>query len=286
MRRDRRPAAPVVETPRDRRLSAVAAALLHLDLRTSLSSGMTVLLLFVPCIAASAVGWGLPPLLALLGRWYAVNVPMVMAVAAVIVVLTGPMMVGVVFGFIMLDERDQRLAEYFPVTPAPPEVLLAVRLVVPGVLQTLYAAVLVGLLGLGRLGGGEIEGGFVAGALILGSALEAPLVALIVALRARNRLEGMTIAKALSLTNMLAIVALVLPFPQAVVGLLAPQAWFVAGFLVAGNLLPERFVYLGSPLPLMAIGLAYHALLLVLVARGGLRRIYRVSPVASSRESA
>lgn len=286
MRRDRRPAAPVVETPRDRRFGAVAAALLRLDLRTSLSSAMTVLLLVVPCIAAAAVGWGLPPLLALLGRWYAVNAALVMVVARVLVVLTGPMMVGVVFGFIMLDERDQRLAEYFPVTPAPPEVLLAVRLVVPGVLQTLYAAVLVGLLGLGRLGGGGIDGGFVAGALILGSALEAPLVALIVALRARNRLEGMTIAKALSLSNMLTIVALVLPVPQAMVGLLAPQAWFVAGYLVAGDLLPERFAYLGSPVPVMTMGLAYHALLLVLVVRGGLRRVYRVTPASSSRESA
>lgn len=252
----------------------ISGRVVRLDLKTSLSSGMTALLFVVPLLAAAAVGWGLPLLLGLLSRIYAVDEALVTTVAAVFVVLTGPMMVGMVFGFVMLDERDVHLAEYYPVTPLSPASLLAIRMVVPTALQLAYGAILVPMLGLNRTGTVGLGA-----LLVLGSALEAPLVAVVIALRAGNRLEGMTIGKALSLTSLGAIVALVLPTPQAYGALLLPQTWFLAAVFGAHGDLPIRFVDVGEPLLPMGIGIVYHLLLVWAAARSGLRRLYKTGSV-------
>jgi hypothetical protein len=246
------------------------ASIARLDTRTSLSSGMTLLVLFVPILATVAVRVGLPFLLAWISRFYTVNEPLVLAVAGTLVLTTGPMMVGLVFGFVMLDERDVHLVDYYSVTPLDPARLLAVRIAAPVAIQLAYGAILLPILGIAR-GSGPLFGAL----LVTAVALEAPLFAIVIALCAENRLEGMTIAKAISLTSFLSVIGLLLPTPQAYAVLAVPQSWLLAAVLAEQSLTPSQFVAVDSAETLLVVAILYHAALCVGAARAGLRALYR-----------
>jgi fluoroquinolone transport system permease protein len=155
-------------------------------------------------------------------------------------VMTAPGIVGMIVGFLLLDERDARTLAALRVTPLSPRRYLAYRISVPltaGIATTVACYPLVGVVALPF-------GTIVAIALVAG--LWAPLLALILAAAAPNKVAGFAVMKVLNSINLLPVVAYFLPVPlQYAFGVLPPYwpmraLWSAsagdayAGYLVVG----------------------------------------------------
>jgi fluoroquinolone transport system permease protein len=115
------------------------------------------------------------------------------ALAAYILAAFGPMVAGMVIGFLMLDQRDEGSLLAIRVTPLPPGLYIAYRLAWPllvGMIATLLAFPLAGDLGLN---------GWRMPAAVMAAAPLAPVVALGLATFAANKVQGFALVKASSL---------------------------------------------------------------------------------------
>lgn len=154
--------------------------------------------------------------------------------------MTAPGIVGMIVGFLLLDERDSRTLFALRVTPLPLRRYLAYRIVVPlfaGVVVTIACYPLVGVV--------PLPIGSLTAISLVGS-LWAPLLALVLATAAPNKVAGFAVMKVLNSVTLLPIAASFLPIPlQYVAGVLPPYwpmraFWSAAagesfgGFLVVG----------------------------------------------------
>ena len=133
--------------------------------------------------------------------------------------MTAPGAVGMVIGFLLLDERDARTLSALRVTPLSMSQYLAYRVAMPlivGTASTLIGYPLVGIAPLPLTA-------LVAIACVAG--LSAPLLALVLATAAPNKVAGFAVVKLMNGVNLLPVAAYFLPLPlQFVVGVL-PTYW-------------------------------------------------------------
>jgi fluoroquinolone transport system permease protein len=132
-------------------------------------------------------------------------------------VMTAPGIVGMIVGFLLLDERDARTLAALRMTPLSVRRYLAYRIALPlaaGIATTVACYPIAGVVALPF-------GTLVAIALVAG--LWAPLLALILATAAPNKVAGFAVMKVLNSINLLPIVAFFLPVPlQYTFGILPP----------------------------------------------------------------
>ena len=135
-------------------------------------------------------------------------------------VLLIPMMFGMVYGFILLDERDGGIITAISVTPTGKSGYLQLRLGFPLILSLLFVFMFLVLLQLtGSLGILQI---------ILISALtasQALLLLLFLGAFADNKVMGMAIAKGFGLLLMGPVLDFVLPSPYFWIGAYSPLFW-------------------------------------------------------------
>ncbi|MCF8357607.1 MAG: hypothetical protein K9H26_02535 [Prolixibacteraceae bacterium] len=111
------------------------------------------------------------------------------------------MMIGMVYGFILLDERDAGLVSYLSVTPLGKTGYLSLRMIIPVVIAFVYNIVYILLTGLGKtLTPLEIV------ALSVIIAFEAPLMILFLGAFANDKVEGIAMSKGFGIL-LLAIIA-------------------------------------------------------------------------------
>jgi fluoroquinolone transport system permease protein len=148
----------------------------------------------IPLVVAFAMRLLLPSVLVRLGDLTRVELGWMLApFSGYVVVAFGPLSVGTVVGFLLLDQRDDRTLLAMRVTPLPLAAYLAYRLALPTLVSipvTLAAVLVAGGLGLG-------PGGALLAA--LSGAPLAPLTAIALVALARNKLEGMALMKMASL---------------------------------------------------------------------------------------
>jgi fluoroquinolone transport system permease protein len=170
--------------------------------------GLALLLrLLIPRIAAalaSNTGFDLAPFYPLVMGGY---------------LMTAPGIVGMVIGFLLLDERDARTLVALRVTPLPMRQYLAYRVVLPLVAGT--AATLAGypLTGLVPLPVATLT--FIA----VVAGLSAPITALVLAVAAPNKVAGFAVVKVMNSLNLLPIAAFFVPLPLQLVAGVVPTYW-------------------------------------------------------------
>lgn len=167
-----------------------------------------------------------------------------------------PAMLGAIVGLMLLDERDEGTLPALHATPLGLRRYAAYRVLMPmlfGVIYVYLGIALTGLVTMPWLA-------FLPVALM--TALEAPLVAFLLASLAGNKVEGLAYIKGLNLLFFVPVVAWFVPFPWRWLFGIAPTYWPAqATWWMAEG----RFdAALGL---VVAIGLAYHALLLRAVWR-------------------
>ena len=183
--------------------------------------------------------------------------------------LITPTICGLVVGFLLLDQRDDRTLAALQVTPLPPRAYLAYRLAAPLLLSLAMTVVAFPLAGLADAG--------IAAVLLaaLTAAPLAPLVALGLATFAENKVQGLALLKGCSVLMIVPIAAIFVPDPWRWVLGIAPTFWPARLYWALGGIPTEGAM--GEPgwwIYLLA-GLAYQVLLLAALLRRFERVMYR-----------
>jgi fluoroquinolone transport system permease protein len=202
------------------RLARLAAA----DVRMVARDPLLAIMPFAPLLAATAMrlimplvaGFLLPRLGFELLSWGGL-------IRGILILFPG-MFYGMVAGFLLLDDRDDGIAAYWSVTPVLRRGYLLARLGL-FTLAAIPAGLVCGLI----IGSGPLRWGHDLVMAVLG-AMQVPVYSLFLAAFATNKVEGLSIVKALGILNM-APLAVLLPGSVGLLGWPVPQFWAATGFL-------------------------------------------------------
>jgi fluoroquinolone transport system permease protein len=207
-----------------------------------------MMLLFVPVMIAVLLRLGYP---LVLSEW-----PLLTDYNMLLLALLGmssAAMPGMALSFAILDERDNNLLPALMVLPVSLKVITINRNIMIFVYGTLAAFITIFFSGLAMAGIFQVI------LLSLLSAAPAPLLAMIPAFFAKNKIEGATIAKILNFL-------LVFPLPAFIYTgwwtnflIILPSWWIYKAFVNTGNL--PVF------LTVMAAGLIFHLILILLLVK-------------------
>ncbi len=220
-----------------------ARRLFAADLRMVFRDPLLAIMPLVPFLAAGALRFALPLLSGFVEGATGFRLLDYAAVVRVVVVLFPGMFFGMVAGFLLLDDRDDGVSGYWGVTPVGRTGYLAARL---GLFSA--AAFAIGLavgpvLGLGWTGLAADVGVAALGA------VQVPLFAMFLAAFAADKVEGLSILKALGGLDMAPLAAF-LALPVRAAGWPFPQYW--AAELALGRNAP--------PLAALSLGVVTGAL--------------------------
>jgi fluoroquinolone transport system permease protein len=182
-------------------------------------------------------------------------------VASYLFILMVPMIVGMVVGFLLLDERDDRTLDALLVTPLSPRAYLLYRLGLPVLLGTAMTAAAVAIAGLVTVGWVPLL------AVLLLAAVETPVMSLFLAAFAENKVQGFALVKGLGAVLLAPVVAWFVDLPWQLLAGVVPSYWPLRAYWSAAGPGPGLAFWL-----FLVVGFAYHALLLVWL----LRRFERV----------
>jgi fluoroquinolone transport system permease protein len=133
--------------------------------------------------------------------------------------MTAPGMVGMVIGFLLLDERDARTLTALRTTPLSMRQYLAYRVALPLLLGTVSTLIGYPVTGLTPLPLTSLL------PIVVVASLSAPLLALILGLAAPNKVAGFAVVKVLNAVNLLPIVAYFVPRPVQYAAGVFPTYW-------------------------------------------------------------
>lgn len=136
-----------------------------------------------------------------------------------------PLMFGYIIGFIILDERDEQILQYYSVTPVGKSGYFINKILFPMVLSFVFSFIFILLLGYVTLDYVKLI------PMAVMAALEAPIMALFLACFAANKVEGLALAKGFGLVLMIPIVAFFVSSPLTWALGIIPYFWMMKGFV-------------------------------------------------------
>ncbi len=189
------------------------------DLRNFARDDFLRWVIVLPFLVALLYRYGIPALTVELLTSYGFDLvpyyPLLMSGVVVMV----PSIVGMVVGFLLLDERDEQVHTALMVTPMPFGAYLLYRIALPlavGLPVTLVVYVIAGL--------APLPFGQLVVIALLGS-MTAPIAALFLASVADNKVSGFAITKLLNSVNMLPIAAYFIEMPWQIAAGIVPGYW-------------------------------------------------------------
>jgi fluoroquinolone transport system permease protein len=200
-------------------LLAIFRSLGPVDLKNVRRDDLLAWVVAAPLLIALLYRFGVPALTALLHERAGFALEPYYGLLMSFLVLMAPAMIGMIVGFLLLDERDERIVTALLVTPMPLNGYLAYRIAAPlgfGFLATLVAYPLAGLASIPLLNLIPIA---------LLASFNAPLTALFLGGFAENKVTGFALVKVLNTVNMLPIAAYFLAFPWQIVAGVIPSYW-------------------------------------------------------------
>lgn len=234
------------------------AALLVNDAKSALRDDIMVIVACVPVFLALLLRFGEPHLQLVLAG--VVDLTPHHPVAIAVLTSMIPMMFGWVVGFMLLDDRDEQTLTAIAVTPLTKRGYLFYKTAMVTVLSFALSIVLIPLTGLTGLDYAR----FLPVAAV--ASLEAPIIALILAAFAGNKVEGLAVAKFISLLGLLPILPFYIDSPFVYIAGVTPFFW-------TGEALSHIASPLGPYLLPAAAGLVVHLLAFVLLLRVFARRV-------------
>lgn len=130
-----------------------------------------------------------------------------------------PLLLGMISGFMLLDERDEHLILLFAVTPLSRSGYLLLRFTVPFLLTVCFSVLLIRMTDFVSIGGLNM--------LLLVSllAMEAPLVGLFMVAYAENKVEGLALAKVTGVLIMIPVYVYFVSDPWQYLAAFTPNFW-------------------------------------------------------------
>jgi fluoroquinolone transport system permease protein len=187
-------------------LNTVLRSLGPIDIRNIRRDSLTSWMVFIPILMALMLRWGVPPLHARLLEEYNFNlVEYYPVLLAYFFIGMCPMVFGVVIGFLLLDEKDDKTLIALQVTPLPLNSYLIYRISIPIILTIGLMFVIFPLANLTSLIARTILLSAIAAAPM------APMLALALASVAQNKVQGFALMKMIGIVLFVPIVAYFAP---------------------------------------------------------------------------
>jgi len=233
-------------------------SLIGSDVRNVARDPLLAYLPLIPFLLLLGLRLAIPWLTGLLAPSFALE-PYYVFIVGFLLLMT-PLLVGMVAGFILLDERDDNILAAISVTPMSKAGFLLYRLTAPTVLSFLLGILLAAAIGLVPLRLLRLI------PLALLASLEAPMLALFMAAFAGNKVEGLVLAKGSGLMFLAPLVLVFLPAGWHLAAGVLPTYWVTRCFLA---IYEPGYGYWIS----LAAGAGVHELLLLVLLRRFTRRM-------------
>ncbi len=229
--------------------TAVLRALGPIDAKTVARDSMLRWLIGMPLVFALVFRWGVPVVRGVLADRYGFELTPYYPLLTSFLVLMVPTLLGAVFGFLLLDHRDDRTLTALQVTPLTVEGYLLYRIAVPMAVSVPVMMASIAIADLVTMG---VVPAFVAA---VQAAPAAPLYALFVGAFASNKVQGFALLKGVGVLTWPPLLAWFVTSPWQVAIGIDPLYWPVKLFwmLEAGE--PGAWLY-------FLVGLAYQAILI------------------------
>lgn len=229
-------------------------ALLGIDQRMVVRDCMLRWMFVVPIALALAVRYAMPPLNEYLYQQFEFRLLDYSVLLLSAVALMVPNVVGMICGFVLLDQRDDRSLMALQVTPLDPLQIMIARFTTPGLVAIGMVPLVLMVSGLTPLTWASIA------LITAGSVLLLPLYALWLASFAHNKVQGLALSKAAGIFTLPPIAAWFVDGPWQWVAGILPTFWPMKAFwLIQENALAAWIC--------VAVGIAWQSVLLTLVYR-------------------
>lgn len=234
------------------------SALLRRDLKNGIRDPMLMLILIGCLLIIASWRYGVPLLNEWLYKKLEVDLQPYDLHITVFLLSLVPLLTGSAVGLLMLDEKDERLVDYYAITPLRKQGYFVYRLFLPVILCALFLLLFLGV--------NDNSSAFPILPLLL-LVLEAPLYALFLASAASNKVEGLALTKFISLSVLVALCSNLAAAPWHWLGSWLPAYWPFQLYLSLGHTGSIQAAHLVQFL----IGLSFHCILIY----AGLRRFSR-----------
>jgi fluoroquinolone transport system permease protein len=211
-------------------------------------------MLFFPLLVALAVRFLVPALAARLLAVFAFDLRDYYMLFNSLLAMSMCLMLGMLVGFLLLDQRDDRTLTALQVTPLTLNGYMAYRVSMPMLLSIAATLLVLPFGGLSPLPGWALL------VVALGAAPITPLTALVLAAFASNKVQGFALAKTMGVVFLPPILAYFLPGAWQWLFALVPTWWPARLYWALHAADPLAWFYLLG-------GLAYQAVLVALMVR-------------------
>ena len=203
---------------------------------------MLVLLMLAPFLAGAALYFGLPRLAPLLLSAFGFDLTPWYVLADMMLLMLAPLLAGTLCGFLMLDERDEGVGQYYGATPLGNAGYLISRLIFPVLWSIIVAPVLMIFFSLSHPDFLRVC------AIALTGGLFGVSFALLLLTFAGNKVEGLAAAKITGLIMLPMLVPFFTPSRWAIIAGVFPSYWM-------GILMQDSLAFLPVALAVSAIWL-------------------------------
>ena len=210
--------------------------------------------IFAPILLTALMRFGIPAVTEYLLWNYNLNLAQHHPFILSYTLLLTPLLIGNATGFLILEEKDEHLLKYFSITPLSKRGYFSYRIISPILMSTFFSIFLLIFSNLMNINYILIL------PVVLMSALEAPLMALILGTFAENKVEGLAISKAMGIF-----------FAAPAIGYFVRSSWRLVAGIIAPFWVTEAFLlsntYSQNYLFAVVFGILLHLLCILLVYR-------------------
>lgn len=226
-------------------------ALFFGDMKNITRDSMLLISIFTPFLLAFLMRPGLTFAREILQRELSFDLSQYYALIMSVLILITPMMMGMLSGFLILDERDENILTFYSVTPLSKSGYLFYRVAMPTVISFLLSFFVFYYIGIVEC---RIE--FLIPVLLI-CALESPMMALFLGAFASNKVEGLALTKAFGILFIAPIAGYFIKSNWQYAAGIAPTYW-VSKSLLEGAVSSGGFwifIVMGAAIHLIIIGL-------------------------------
>ncbi len=201
-------------------------SLVYSDFKNIRRDPMLMLVAIAPILITVLVLFGFPALNTLLEAKLSFTIAAYYPFACIFLLQLFPMLFGMIYGFMLLDERDEGLLSYYSVTPIGKYGYLKIRMLAPVLFSFIVILLFIWITGydLGLIWWKHIPLAFI-------TSLQAPIMLLFLGGYAENKVEGMAIAKGFGILLMAVPIDYFIHSNWTFVAGLSPLFWTARGYL-------------------------------------------------------
>lgn len=210
-------------------------------------------MIIIPLGLAMAIRWVFPGLIAQLESLVPFEImPYYYPIAGYGLLLLTPILIGMVIGFLLLDQNDDHTLTALQITPLSLRDYMMYRLAIPSFVSLLVTTIAIPIAGVNTFGLIELILAAVSAAPL------APLFALFLATFAQNKVQGFALMKGAGIFFIIPIIAYFVQTSWQLALGIAPTYWPAMFYWNLATGQTQAWIYL-------AVGLVYQTLLLVVL---------------------